>query len=81
MLVENELIILSIFIIFCLLEIILFLWVSFVRKRFQWLITSKDENPLFSKEGLDKFIPEGFDSEIRWIRKPNTKREEKGKFG
>jgi len=79
--VENELIILSIFIIFCLLEIILFLWVSFVRKRFQWLITSKDENPLFSKEGLDKFIPEGFDSEIGWIRKPNTKREEKGKFG
>ena len=79
--VENELIILNIFIIFCLIEIILFLWVSFVRKRFQWLITSKDENPLFSKEGLDKFIPEGFDSEIGWIRKPNTKREEKGKFG
>jgi len=68
-------------IVFGIIELGLFLWVSYVRKRFQWLITSKDEKPKLSQEGLDKFIPEGYDSEIGWIRKPNTTREEKGKFG
>jgi hypothetical protein len=68
--------------IYGIMEISLFVWVSYVRKKFQWLITSKnDEMPVLSKEGLKKFIPEGYDPEIGWVRKPNTAREEKGKFG
>jgi hypothetical protein len=69
-------------ILFGIIEFGLFSWVSYVRKNFQWLIISKyDENPKLPKEGLDKFIPDGYDSQIGWIRKPNTSRNEKGKFG
>ena len=65
-----------------IIEIGLFVWISYVRKKFQWLIISKyDEKPTLTQEGLDKFIPEGYDPQIGWIRKPNTTREEKGKFG
>ena len=41
----------------------------------------KDENPKLSKEGLEKFFEHGYDSELGWIRKPNTTHEEKGKEG
>ena len=67
-------------IIFGVLELIFYLWIKSVRKEFQWLITSKDEKPILSKEGLEKFIPNGYDSEIGWIRKPNTSGKEVGKF-
>ncbi len=55
-----------------LMEILLFVWVNFIRNHFPWLITKKDEYPQLSKEGLEKFIPIGFDPELGWIRKPNT---------
>ena len=43
--------------IYGIMEISLFVWVSYVRKKFQWLITSKnDEMPVLSKEGLKKAI-------------------------
>jgi len=65
-----------------IVEFVLFRWISYVRKKFQWLIVSKyDENPELSQEGLNKFIPDGYDPHIGWIRKPNTAREEQGKFG
>lgn len=54
---------------------------SYVRKNFQWLITNKDEYPELSSEGLKRFIPNGYDSELGWIRKPLTSHEEKGRFG
>jgi hypothetical protein len=54
------------------MEILLFVWVNFIRNHFPWLITKKDEYPQLSKEGLEKFIPIGFDPELGWIRKPNT---------
>jgi len=63
------------------IEISLYLWISFVRKNFQWLITSKDETPKLSKEGLAKFIPHGYDPELGWIRKPNSFGTEKRKNG
>jgi hypothetical protein len=82
MLMEIWLQILVIGITFGIIEVGLFIWISYVRKKFQWLIISKyDENPILTQEGLDKFIPEGYDPQIGWIRKPNTTREEKGKFG
>lgn len=68
-------------IIFSIIEIIGFIISSYVRKNFQWLITDSDENPKLSVEGLKRFIPNGYDSELGWIRKPNTSHDEKGKFG
>ncbi|WP_299290889.1 hypothetical protein [Nitrosopumilus sp.] len=63
----------SLIVIFIILiEVIFYVLVTFVRKHFQWMITSKDENPHFSEEGLDKFVPHGYDSELGWVRKPNT---------
>ena len=40
-----------------------------------------DEKPVLSEDGLAKFIPEGYDSELGWVRKPNTSKNEVGKFG
>lgn len=65
--------------IYLILEISFYFIVSFVRKHFQWLIIKSDENPSFSKEGLSKFISQGYDSELGWIRKPNTSSKEKNK--
>jgi hypothetical protein len=67
--------------IFLIVEISSLIISSYVRKNFQWLITSRDEKPKLSVEGLKKFIPNGYDSELGWIRKPNTSHDEKGKFG
>ena len=55
--------------------------IKFVNKIFPWLITTKDETPILSKEGLEKFISHGYDSELGWIRKPNTEHNEKGRDG
>ena len=82
MLIEILLQILVVGIFYGIIEFGLFLLVSYVRKKFQWLIISKyDENPKLSQEGLDKFIPEGYDQYLGWIRKPNTTKKEKGKSG
>ncbi|MGY5141274.1 MAG: hypothetical protein ACW9W9_07750, partial [Candidatus Nitrosopumilus sp. Bin_571-38] len=78
---ESIFIIITFVTIYLILEIILFLIVLNVRKKFQWMITSCDEKPKLSEEGLKKFIPNGYDSELGWIRKPNTSHKEKGKFG
>ena len=68
-------------IVFLSLEILSMLIVKWARKKFPWLITSEDEYPELSKEGLDKFIQSGYDPELGWIRKPNTSNQEKGKYG
>lgn len=79
---EESIFIIITFVTICLmLEIILFLIVSNIRKKFQWMITNCDEKPKLSEEGLKKFISNGYDSELGWIRKPNTSHKEKGKFG
>ena len=67
--------------IICLIEILAYVSISYTNKKFQWLIMQKDENPKLSKEGLQKFFEHGYDSELGWIRKPNTTHEEKGKEG
>jgi len=68
-------------VILTIIEIFFFSWTVLVRKEFQWLITTRDEAPKLSKDGLKKFIPKGYDSELGWVRKPNTSNSEKGKFG
>ena len=41
----------------------------------------KDEFPNLSEKGLKKFFEHGYDSELGWIRKPNTLHSEIGKNG
>ena len=70
------------FILFFLLEITLKSIIHYLRKDFQWLITSEDIIPKLSKEGLNKFFVYSYDSELGWVRKPNTSgQESKGSFG
>jgi len=67
--------------ILVILEVASYYFANFLRKKFPWFITAKDEFPMISEEGLDKFMPHGFDKELGWIRKPNSKKEELGKYG
>ena len=64
-----------------IVELLSILLVKSLRKHFQWLITSEDEYPHLSEEGLRQFFDHGYDPELVWIRKPNTEKEEIGKFG
>ena len=73
---EQIIILIWIPIIWSIVEIVIQLWVKLVNKKFQWLIISKDERPKLSKTGLKKFIHHGYDSELGWIRKPNTSHSE-----
>ncbi len=68
-------------IVLTVLEIISYALITNLRKGFQWLITPKDELPVLSKEGLEKFKKIGYDEELGWVRKPNTWKEEIGKYG
>lgn len=67
--------------VFCVIEVLFYVIIVFVNKKFPWLIISKDEKPVLSKDGLAKFIPKGYDPELGWIRKPNTSDFEAGKYG
>jgi hypothetical protein len=66
---------------YVLIEILCYLTVRFVNKKFQWMIIGKDETPKLSKEGLEKFFEHSYDEELGWVRKPKTSHEEKGKEG
>ena len=50
-------------------------------QQFQTSITEKDEYPVFDKLGLEKFLLDGYDSELCWCRKPFTSGFEQGKYG
>lgn len=65
---------------FFIIESISIILVSFVNKKFQWLIIKKDEYPELSEVGLKKFFLHGYDPILGWDRKPNTKNSEKGKL-
>ena len=67
-------------VIFFIIEFIIKKIVFSVRKQFSWLITGQDEIPSLSKTGLAKFVPQGFDSELGWVRKPLTSNQESGKY-
>ena len=62
-------------------ELIFYLIINYVNKRFQWLITNRDEKPKISTSNLEKFFHHGYDEELGWIRKPNTSHAENGKYG
>ena len=63
------------------MEILSYFLIKSLKKSFQWLVTPEDEHPEFSREGLKKFISHGYDPELGWVRKPNTEKDEIGKFG
>lgn len=68
--------------IIVILEIFLELVVDGIRRRFQWLITKKkDYVPEINAHGLKKFLADGYDAELGWVRKPNTCHPETGRFG
>jgi hypothetical protein len=62
-------------------ELLIRLFVKWVRKHFQWLITSEDEIPVLDSKALAKFYITGYDAELGWVRKPNTENKERGKYG
>lgn len=73
--------IISIILGFLIIEILFYLIILFVNKKFQWLIMAKDKLPSLPKNELKKFIDHGYDKELGWIRKPNTSHIENGKEG
>lgn len=65
-----------------ILEFLTQYYIDILRERFQWLITEKkDFPPKLDPAGLYKFFKQGYDSELGWVRKPNTEHDEQGKFG
>ena len=70
-----------IILVICAGEILLQLLVRYFRKDFQWLITEKDDYPVFDKVAFNKFILNSFDKELGWVKKPNSIVIEKGRLG
>lgn len=64
-----------------LAELLTQLYVKWIRKHFQWLITPADEYPVLDPKALAKFLISGYDPALGWIRKPNTEHGEIGKYG
>lgn len=75
------LVVLWLVVLYGLVEVFFVFLVYSVRKRFQWFITPLDERPVIDDVGLRKFIEHGFDSELGWVRKPNTWHNEHGVNG
>ncbi len=46
-----------------------------------WLITNRDRLPKIDTRGLDAFMEHGWDPELGWVRKPNTRHGEMGRKG
>ncbi|MFQ5620564.1 MAG: hypothetical protein ACE5FT_01830 [Candidatus Nanoarchaeia archaeon] len=68
--------------IWLILEAFLHIWLGLLRRRFtNVIITGKDEAPILSRTGLEKFFKHGYDPELGWVRKPNTSKVEKSLEG
>ena len=65
--------ILIILVIFLLLEVVIYVLFSLLKKDFQWLIGKEDINPKFSKHKLNNFIKKSYDKLLGWDRKASTK--------
>ena len=66
---------------FFIAEVLIYSVSLLVKRRFHWLILHKDEKPELSKTGLKTFLSHGYDSELGWVRKPNTEHIEKNQQG
>jgi hypothetical protein len=72
---------LTLAVILVIFEVGLFLIVNLQRKKFPWLITKRDELPIFDSQALQKFIGYSFDSHLGWVRRPNSSGIENGQKG
>ena len=72
---------LLIIIIIIAFEVVLYGIVTIQRRSFPWLITEKDELPVLDSQALHKFLEYSFDSDLGWVRRPNSSGIEKGKKG
>ena len=60
-----------------LIEIFLYNIVNFLKKDFNWIITSEDEKPKFNKNKLNNFYKNTYNKLLGWDRKKNSKGIEK----
>src|SRR3972149_4123053 len=72
---------LALAVILVIVEVGLFIIVSLQRRRFPWLITTRDELPTFDFKALQKFIDYSFDPHLGWVRRPNSNGIENGQKG
>tara|TARA_A100001015_G_scaffold316356_1_gene430423 strand:- start:257 stop:1447 length:1191 start_codon:yes stop_codon:yes gene_type:complete len=56
-----------------LLEIFLYLLIYYQKKNFQWLITKKDEFPVFENKKTERFFKKSFNKNLGWLQKPFVK--------
>lgn len=63
---------LKFFLFLILLEIVFYLFSSYIRKKNQWFIISKDKKPFFEKQVLEKVLSKSHDPLLGWDRKPNS---------
>jgi hypothetical protein len=68
-------------VILAIVEVGIFLIVSLQRRSFPWLITKKDESPIFDSRALQKFMDSSFDPHLGWVRRPDTSGIENGQKG
>lgn len=71
----------SLAVILVIIEVGLFIVVNQQRRSFPWLITKRDESPVFDALALKKFIDYSFDPHLGWVRKPNSSGIENGQKG
>ena len=55
------------------LEIFLYLLIYSLKKNFQWLITKKDDLPVFKNKKTERFFKKSFDKNLGWLQKPFVK--------
>ena len=63
---------LSIIFIFILLEILFFILVNYLRIRIPWVITNKDEYPIFNEKKIETFLKKTYNFYLGWNWKPNS---------
>ena len=69
--------VLSILAIILIFELILFLLINFLRFKIPWVITNKDEYPIFNKKKIAAFLNKTHNIHMGWNWKPNTTHKEK----
>lgn len=63
-------------ILFLTIELIFFFIIKNLHSKIPWIITNRDELPLFEKYKIKKFFDKTFDSNFGWNWKPNSQHQE-----
>ncbi len=59
------------------IELLLVVFISFLQSRISWIITNKDEYPVFEEIKVKNFLRKTYDPILGWNWKPKTKHQEK----